>query len=209
MNNLHMIKKSMIVILTLVVLLSLVAPVRAQKNEAATGKNRLIAAASQRGPTDPAELEAFLDELMAKDMEEHHIPGAAVSVVKDGKLFFAKGYGYADLENKIPLHAEQTIFPTGSVGKLFTWKAVMQLVEQGKLDLGLDRPFGLWIGANDELKDPDKVLAFADLVRPAFPDSESSSIPGAKHLSVLLNAHEIIGNWMARHRQKKKIIKTE
>jgi CubicO group peptidase (beta-lactamase class C family) len=56
-------------------------------------------------------------------------------VVKNGKLFFAKGYGYADLENKIPVDPEQTIFHIGSVGKLFTWTAVMQLVEQGKLDL--------------------------------------------------------------------------
>jgi CubicO group peptidase (beta-lactamase class C family) len=88
-----------------------------------------------QGPTDPAELEAFLDELMAKDMEEHHIAGAAVSVVKDGELFFAKGYGYADLENDIPVDPEQTGFLIGSVTKLFTWTAVMQLVEQGKLDL--------------------------------------------------------------------------
>lgn len=49
-----------------------------------------------RGPSDPAELEAFLDDLMARQMEEHHIPGAAVSVVKDGKLFFSRGYGYED-----------------------------------------------------------------------------------------------------------------
>ena len=65
-------------------------------------------------------------------MEEHHIAGAAVSVVKDGKLFFAKGYGYADLENGIPVDPEKTIFRIGSVGKVFTWTAVMQLVEQGK-----------------------------------------------------------------------------
>ena len=91
-----------------------------------------------QGPTDPAELEAFLDELMARDMEALHIPGAAVSVVKDGILFFAKGYGYADVEEKIAVDAEQTIFPTGSVGKLFTWTAVMQLAEQGRLDLDAD-----------------------------------------------------------------------
>jgi CubicO group peptidase (beta-lactamase class C family) len=60
------------------------------------------------------------------------------SVVKDGKLFFAKGYGYADLENNIPVDPEKTIFRTGSVGKVFTWTAVMQLVEQGKLDLNAD-----------------------------------------------------------------------
>ena len=43
-------------------------------------------------------------------MEEYHIAGAAVSVVKDGKLFFAKGYGYADLEEGIPVDPEQTVF---------------------------------------------------------------------------------------------------
>lgn len=91
-----------------------------------------------QGPTDPAELEAFLDELMANDMEAYHIAGAAVSVVKDGELFFAKGYGYADLEKGIPVDPEQTLFRIGSVTKLFTWTAVMQLVEQGKLDLDAD-----------------------------------------------------------------------
>ena len=91
-----------------------------------------------QGPTDPEELEAYLDALMAKDMEENHIAGSAVSVVKDGELFFAKGYGYADLENEIPVDPERTLFGIGSVGKTFTWTAVMQFVEQGKLDLDAD-----------------------------------------------------------------------
>lgn len=137
--NMHLlIKKSVMVIATLVILLSLVAPVRAQENRAAPSGNAAAVPIGSQGPTDPAELEAFLDGLMAEDMEEYHIPGAAVSVDKDGNLFFAKGYGYADLENKIPVDAEQTIFPTGSAGKLFTWTAVMQLVEQRKLDLDAD-----------------------------------------------------------------------
>ena len=97
-----------------------------------------VTAQGPAGPTDPAELEAFLDDLMAKDMEEHHIAGAAVSVVKGGELFFAKGYGYADLEKGIPVDPEQTNFRIGSVTKLFTWTAVMQLVEQGKLDVDAD-----------------------------------------------------------------------
>ena len=68
-------------------------------------------------------------------MAAHHIAGAAISVVKAGTLLFAKGYGYADLANGIPVDPDQTIFRIGSVGKVFTWTAVMQLVEQGKLDL--------------------------------------------------------------------------
>jgi CubicO group peptidase (beta-lactamase class C family) len=80
-------------------------------------------------------MEAFMDKELGKEMEKHHIAGAAVSVVKDGKLFFAKGYGDADLKKGIPVDPEQTNFRTGSVAKLFTWTAVMQLAEQGKLDL--------------------------------------------------------------------------
>lgn len=126
-------------VLLTALLLSVVAPALAQGSKvAASGGERLVTSAQAHGPTDPAEMEAFLDELMAKDLEEYHIPGAAVAVVKDGVLFFAKGYGYADLENKIPVDSEQTIFPTGSVGKMFTWTAVMQLAEQGKLNLDAD-----------------------------------------------------------------------
>lgn len=91
-----------------------------------------------QGPTDPAELEAFLDHLMASQMEERHIAGAAVSVVKAGQLLFAKGYGYADLEEDIAVDPRQTGFQIGSITKLFTWTAIMQLVEQGKLDLDAD-----------------------------------------------------------------------
>ena len=90
------------------------------------------------GPTDPEELEAFLNPLVADLMKDNHIPGGAISVVKDGQLFFAKGYGYADLESQTPATADATIFRVGSVSKVFTWTAVMQLVEQGKLDLNAD-----------------------------------------------------------------------
>jgi CubicO group peptidase (beta-lactamase class C family) len=115
-------------LMTLALLLTVVAPALAQKNEAEDGKYESVVTAQAQGPTDPAELEAFLDELMAKDMEEHHIPGADVSVVKDGALFFDKGYGYADLENKIPVDAEETIFPTGSIGKLFSWLPLISTI---------------------------------------------------------------------------------
>ncbi len=88
--------------------------------------------------SDPAELEAFLDGVMTAHMEAYHIAGAAVAVVKDRQLFFAKGYGFADVEKKKPVIAEKTLFRTGSTGKLFTWAAVMQLVEKGLIDLDVD-----------------------------------------------------------------------
>ncbi len=60
----------------------------------------------------------------------------------------------------------------------------------------LDRPFGLWIGGDDELFLPEKVLAFADLAASVRAASEAHVIPGAKHLSVLVRAHETVGPWI-------------
>jgi len=138
MKNLLILKRFMWVLLALVILLSVAAPVMAHEDKIASGRNVPVVPSKGQGPTDRAELEAFLDDLFAQEMEENHIAGAAVSVVKDGKLYLAKGYGYADLENSIPVDPEQTVFRIGSIGKTFTWTAVMQLVEQGKLDLDAD-----------------------------------------------------------------------
>ncbi|HKY53634.1 MAG TPA: serine hydrolase domain-containing protein [Anaerolineales bacterium] len=96
------------------------------------------AQAAGEGPSDPAEVEAFMDGLMTSQMREHHIPGAVVVVVKDGEVLFSKGYGYADLEARIPVDPQRTLFRSGSVSKLFVWTSVMQLVEQGKLSLEAD-----------------------------------------------------------------------
>ena len=71
-------------------------------------------------------------------MKSGPVAGAVVVVVKDGQVFFQKGYGYEDVEKQAPVDPAQTLFRPGSVSKLFTWTAVMQLVEQGKLDLDAD-----------------------------------------------------------------------
>ena len=84
------------------------------------------------------DLGAFLDGFMPQQIEHADIAGAVVAVVKDGKLLFAKGYGYADVEKKVPVSPETTLFRPGSISKLFTWTAVMQQVELGKLDLDRD-----------------------------------------------------------------------
>ncbi|MBN1318431.1 MAG: beta-lactamase family protein [Anaerolineales bacterium] len=89
-------------------------------------------------PIEPSALEAFFDQTIARQLEDRHIPGAALAIVQDGKVVFARGYGYADLEQERLAVADQTLFRTGSVAKLFTWTAVMQLVEQEKLDLDTD-----------------------------------------------------------------------
>lgn len=75
--------------------------------------------------TSPQELEGWLDEFMAEKMEELHIPGVTFSLVQNGELFFAKGYGYANLEQQIPVVADSTLFRVGSISKLFTATAIV------------------------------------------------------------------------------------
>ncbi|MFZ5826737.1 MAG: serine hydrolase domain-containing protein [Bacillota bacterium] len=96
------------------------------------------AAAGAGGPTDPAELAAFVDPIFARHLKEHNIPGAVFVVVKDGKVLLQKGYGVADHARQTPIDPERTLFSIGSVTKLFTGTAVMQQVEQGKIDLHAD-----------------------------------------------------------------------
>ena len=85
-----------------------------------------------------ADLEAWLDGFMPYALEQTDVAGSVVVVVKDGQVLLQKGYGYSDLATRKPVDAETTLFRPGSVSKLFTWTAVMQLVEQGKLDLDRD-----------------------------------------------------------------------
>lgn len=85
-----------------------------------------------------ADLETFLDGIVPQQLQREDIAGVAISVVKDGQLLFAKGYGYADVAAKKPVSPEETLFRPGSVSKLITWTAVMQLYEQGRLDLDRD-----------------------------------------------------------------------
>jgi CubicO group peptidase (beta-lactamase class C family) len=84
------------------------------------------------------DLETFYDGLFPYALHRAGIPGGVIVVVKDGKVLFAKGYGYADTKTKRPVDPNTTLFRPGSVSKLFTWTAVMQLVQAGKIDLDAD-----------------------------------------------------------------------
>ena len=93
---------------------------------------------SNRHDMTAADVETFLDGIVPLQLALSDIAGATVSVVKDGKLLFAKGYGYADVQKRQPVSPQETLFRPGSTSKLFTWTAIMQLFEQGKLDLDRD-----------------------------------------------------------------------
>ncbi|WP_417317784.1 serine hydrolase domain-containing protein [Emcibacter sp.] len=88
--------------------------------------------------TDPKVVEAFVDGAVKPVMKKDHSPSGVVAVMKDGKMIFAKGYGYQNVEQHIPVDPKTTMFRPGSISKLFTWIAVMQMAEQGKLDIDTD-----------------------------------------------------------------------
>jgi CubicO group peptidase (beta-lactamase class C family) len=85
-----------------------------------------------------ADVEAWLDGFLPFAIRSGDIAGGVVVVVKDGEVLAQKGYGYADVATQKPVDPERTLFRAGSVAKLVTHTAVMQLVEQGKLDLDAD-----------------------------------------------------------------------
>ncbi len=81
---------------------------------------------------------AWLDGYMPIAIGRADIPGAVVVVVKDGQILTSRGYGFSDVKNRKPVDPHSTLFRPGSISKLFTWTSVMQLVEQGKLNLDED-----------------------------------------------------------------------
>lgn len=84
------------------------------------------------------DLTIFLDEYIPSYMDENNVAGITISVVKEGELLLAKGYGYADVEQEIPVIANETLFSIASISKTFTATAVMKLVKNGTLDLNED-----------------------------------------------------------------------
>ncbi|MBI4559261.1 MAG: beta-lactamase family protein, partial [Candidatus Hydrogenedentes bacterium] len=98
-----------------------------------TDPNAAPSTSSKDFPAEPAELDAFLTPLLTRQLEELHIPGISFVLVKNGRILFMKGYGYADRDRKLPVDPERTVFRVASVSKVVTATAAMQLVERGML----------------------------------------------------------------------------
>jgi CubicO group peptidase (beta-lactamase class C family) len=81
---------------------------------------------------------AWLDGYLPYALKTGDIAGAVVAIVKDGAVLTGRGYGFSDVEKRTPVDPKLTLFRPGSVSKLLTWTAVMQQVEQGKIDLDAD-----------------------------------------------------------------------
>ena len=92
----------------------------------------------QQHALEASDLESFFDGIVPLQLERSDVAGASVMVMQGGQVLLRKGYGYADLKSRKPVDPAATIFRLASISKLFTWVSVMQLVEQGKLDLDTD-----------------------------------------------------------------------
>src|SRR5665213_251308 len=137
------------------------------------------------------DLSTFLDGLVPFALQRGDVAGAVISVVKDGKIIFAKGYGYADLKTLMPPLPETTLFRPGSTSKLFTWTAVMQLVQQGKLNL--DRNVNDYLDFTIPPRD-GKPITLRDLMThtPGFEDAARGLITvGAKEV--------VLGEYLKTH----------
>ncbi len=130
---------------------------------------------------DRASLEAFIDGIISAELKAGNIAGVTFSFVKDGEILLAKGYGFADVKNRRPVEADKTLFRPGSVSKLITWTALMQLVEQGKIDLN---------------EDVNKYLT-----KFKFPETYPQPITVANLMSHTPGFEEVIGSMLARRAQ--------
>ncbi|HTQ13122.1 MAG TPA: serine hydrolase domain-containing protein [Rhizomicrobium sp.] len=110
------------------------APILAPKTSAAP----VAAPAAAAHALTAEDVGAYVDGLVDYGIQRGDIAGAEVVVVKDGQILFEKGYGYADVKSRKPVDPKTTLFRPGSISKLFTWTAVMQLVARHKLDLDAD-----------------------------------------------------------------------
>lgn len=85
-----------------------------------------------------ADVNGWLDGFLPYALARGDIPGAVVVVVRDGQIVTQRGYGFADVAKGRRVDPRTTLFRPGSISKLFTWTAVMQQVERGKLNLDTD-----------------------------------------------------------------------
>ena len=147
---------------------------------------------------DVRALETLVDSVMRRGMENDHIPGAVFTLVQDGRVVFAKGYGLSDVEAKRPVSPDSTVFRIGSITKVFTATAVVQLADRGRIDLDRD--------VNQYLKRLQVPKTFAEPVTPRHLLSHTpgfDELPGvrlAPSADAVLPLHEFLRDKLVRVR---------
>jgi len=93
-------------------------------------------------PQEVAELETFIDGLMTAQLEEYQIPGSVVVIVQDGEVSLAKGYGYANIERRLKVNPETSMFRIASKQTIGTGNL------SGRDDVGHDPEYEQQTSAN-------------------------------------------------------------
>ena len=125
------------------------------------------------GETIPAaELESYVDGVVRSAMDRDHIAGVTVSVVQNGQVVLKKGYGLAALSPARKVDPDQTLFRIGSISKTFTWIALMNEIEAGRIRQ--DAPVNLYLPERLQIRDqgfrtPVRVINLMDH-SPGFED---------------------------------------
>ena len=131
MNNMP---KKVVAFLAVSCALSLAFSCPTSSTSAARGLGESSTQATTAPRKDYAAAVATLEQFITHEMADKELPALSIALVDDQQVVWAKGLGFADAKRKVPATAE-TVYRVGSVSKLFTDIAVMQLVEQRKLDL--------------------------------------------------------------------------
>ena len=105
-------------------------------------------------PLPAADLEAFVDGVVRNSMAADHIAGVTVAVVQNGQVVLKKGYGVASLNGGGRVDPDRTLFRIGSISKTFTWIALMNEVEAGRMRL--DTPINIYLPEKLQLRDQGK-----------------------------------------------------
>ena len=114
------------------------------------------ATAEDRG--NRAEVEAFFDNLVPEMMEKHRVPGVSIALINDYRVEWAKGYGVLEAGSSQEVTPE-TLFQSGSVGKLVVARTALHYVEKGliELDADVNRSLISWQVPENEFTSEEKV----------------------------------------------------
>lgn len=143
-------------------------------------------------PLTTEDLTAFVDGLVPIQLDRSDEAGAVVVVIRDTDVLLKKGYGYSDVQKRTPVDPDVSGFRPGSISKLFTWISLMQLKEQGKVDLDVDVNQYL----DFQIREPwHKPITLRDLMthRPGFEETIRDLIRKAPAPAIPLRQY-LIGN---------------
>ena len=134
-----------------------VAPVASPTTPAAVADAAPTPSPVLASPTTPlpvADLEAYVDGVVRDRMAREHIAGVTIAIVQNGQVVLKKGYGVASLTDGRKVDPDKTLFRVGSISKTFTWIALMNEVEAGRMRL--DTPINIYLPEKLQLKDQGK-----------------------------------------------------